>query len=382
MPTPKEGESKQEFVDRCIPIVLEEGTAEDGSQANAICHSIWEQHQKGLSPMYAIRRTILEPIKSFEAQDGKTKYRAMAVRFGSKEETDWYGTYFNKDTEYYLDWFKSRPWVYDHGLNPMMGPVRIGDWTEVEWTEEGIFFVGELLEHFKYQDAVEELIKHGVLYPSTGTLSYLMDWDWNTGHIRKWPIVELSSTTRPAEYRMEAMSPEVVKAVRTLEGGMDMGAKDLLSKLHIGPKAELPDEELEQEQEQGQEQDPAMDEAGVEVELVEQVGEFDLGELAETLAAYMGLDQFRHAIEGLDAVLAATQGRLEALEKAHNQLAETKAKSIKEAMTDGQNWFGSLFVASRDAEPEPDPDDDEVRGPVDSGQEGPAAIIQRMQNQG
>lgn len=46
MPTPRANESEEEFVKRCIPIVIQEGTAEDGSQANVVCHSMWTQHVK------------------------------------------------------------------------------------------------------------------------------------------------------------------------------------------------------------------------------------------------------------------------------------------------------------------------------------------------
>jgi hypothetical protein len=46
MPSPGQNETKDEFVKRCIPIVIHEGTAKDGSQANAICHSMWDQYVK------------------------------------------------------------------------------------------------------------------------------------------------------------------------------------------------------------------------------------------------------------------------------------------------------------------------------------------------
>lgn len=41
MPTPNDEESEEDFVSRCIPIVLKEGTAEDNKQAAAICHSMF-----------------------------------------------------------------------------------------------------------------------------------------------------------------------------------------------------------------------------------------------------------------------------------------------------------------------------------------------------
>ena len=47
MPTPNRGESENDFVQRCIPMVIREGTAKDGSQAAAICHSMFrQQHQQ------------------------------------------------------------------------------------------------------------------------------------------------------------------------------------------------------------------------------------------------------------------------------------------------------------------------------------------------
>lgn len=49
MPTPNPGESRDDFVSRCIPIVIEEGTPED--QAQAICFSMYEDgKQAGSNP--------------------------------------------------------------------------------------------------------------------------------------------------------------------------------------------------------------------------------------------------------------------------------------------------------------------------------------------
>ena len=46
MPNVNPNESEKEFVSRCIPIVLHEGTTKDPAQAAAICHSKWRQHLK------------------------------------------------------------------------------------------------------------------------------------------------------------------------------------------------------------------------------------------------------------------------------------------------------------------------------------------------
>ena len=46
MPTPGKDESKDDFISRCIPIVIREGTAKDKAQAAAICFSMWKEHLK------------------------------------------------------------------------------------------------------------------------------------------------------------------------------------------------------------------------------------------------------------------------------------------------------------------------------------------------
>ncbi len=46
MPVPNKNEKKKDFIDRCIPIVIEDKTAKDGAQANAICNSIWDESKK------------------------------------------------------------------------------------------------------------------------------------------------------------------------------------------------------------------------------------------------------------------------------------------------------------------------------------------------
>lgn len=46
MPNPRSGETEQEFVSRCIPVVMAEGTAKDARQASAICYSMFDRRNK------------------------------------------------------------------------------------------------------------------------------------------------------------------------------------------------------------------------------------------------------------------------------------------------------------------------------------------------
>lgn len=43
-PTPREGEAEEDFVQRCMPILIDEGKKPD--EAAAICHSMWREAQK------------------------------------------------------------------------------------------------------------------------------------------------------------------------------------------------------------------------------------------------------------------------------------------------------------------------------------------------
>lgn len=47
MPTPRDGETQEDFVQRCIPIVLEDGTAETDKQAMAVCYAMWDEVETG-----------------------------------------------------------------------------------------------------------------------------------------------------------------------------------------------------------------------------------------------------------------------------------------------------------------------------------------------
>lgn len=45
MPNVKPGESREDFVKRCIPLVIDDGTAKDGAQAAAVCNSMWRERE-------------------------------------------------------------------------------------------------------------------------------------------------------------------------------------------------------------------------------------------------------------------------------------------------------------------------------------------------
>jgi hypothetical protein len=55
MPKPRARESEKDFVNRCVGIVIAEGTAKDGAQGSAICHSIYKASKKNVFVRYMKR---------------------------------------------------------------------------------------------------------------------------------------------------------------------------------------------------------------------------------------------------------------------------------------------------------------------------------------
>ena len=55
MPSPRANESKEKFISRCVPIVLNEGTAKENKQAVAMCNSMFSQ--KKTSPAKHFEKT-------------------------------------------------------------------------------------------------------------------------------------------------------------------------------------------------------------------------------------------------------------------------------------------------------------------------------------
>lgn len=66
MPTPKKNETRDDFIDRCIPIVIDEGTAKDGKQAYAVCRSMYDdKKEKKMS-----NATLNADVKCFAQTEG------------------------------------------------------------------------------------------------------------------------------------------------------------------------------------------------------------------------------------------------------------------------------------------------------------------------
>ena len=128
-----------------------------------------------------------------------TRFEGLAIPFGGPiAGKDLDGEDFGPDTDYALDWFpQGRPVIYHHGVDGAMKTAVQGRQVEHEIIDEGIWARGELDKSAKYHATVSRLISAGKLFFSSGSVSHLVDVD-ETGHIKRWPWVELSLTPTPA----------------------------------------------------------------------------------------------------------------------------------------------------------------------------------------
>lgn len=168
------------------------------------------------SGLLVARRVARNPIKFVEGSE--LEYECHGILYGSRAKRDLEGTFFTKDTNFYLDWHTQWPWLYHHGMNKHVSLDNVGLWKSAVPDDVGVFMRGELDSRHRYLEQVQELLDDGDLFPSSGTFNYMMKVA-EDGEILDWPVGELSSTVAPAEFRMNPISQRAAKALETL-GGM------------------------------------------------------------------------------------------------------------------------------------------------------------------
>lgn len=107
MPTPEAGESQDEFISRCIPIVLEEGTAKDQEQAAAICFSMWKERKEARTMNY---------LRAFR-QESEVNDEGTPIRFVASTEGIKRDGMELKAEDWRLDNYHANPvvlWVHDY----------------------------------------------------------------------------------------------------------------------------------------------------------------------------------------------------------------------------------------------------------------------------
>lgn len=130
-------------------------------------------------------------------EDGSTAVLGgYGIIFGGH---DVQGETFTRDTDFMLDLVPDKLLLYDHGVNQKIGTQPLGRVpnASIKMDDMGLWIEAELDKSKAYAAYVLDLVKRGILGLSSGTVGHLMQRAGKT--ITRWPVVEFSLTTSPAE---------------------------------------------------------------------------------------------------------------------------------------------------------------------------------------
>ena len=183
---------REKYSERCQRVFMEAFNAADEDEATRfrIAHTAAGNCQEGKS-MTDIA------VKFVDGSD--TLIRGLAIPFGGPfGGKDFDGEDFGPDTDFAFDWFPTgRPLLYDHGLDGAQKMTVQGRQIEHVIDSEGVWAQAQLDKSAKYHATVSRLINGGKLFFSSGAVPHLVETD-ESGHIKKWPWIELSLTPTPA----------------------------------------------------------------------------------------------------------------------------------------------------------------------------------------
>lgn len=137
-------------------------------------------------------------VKILSETDQAARIGGYGVVFGGKDLDN---QYFTKDTNFWFEQLSpTPPLLYSHGMDEAIGKAPIGTVTAKTVDDDGVFFEAEIQKSAAYATQVLELIRKGVMGMSSGAVAHLVEVA-RGGHIKSWPLAELSLTVTPAEPR-------------------------------------------------------------------------------------------------------------------------------------------------------------------------------------
>jgi len=204
MPTPRERETRKEWMKRCIPVVLEDETAENQDQAVAICNSIWEKREMKIKET----DTLIAWGGAVKAL-GDGKIGGYLVQFTNNDDLDLEGEYFDENTDY----GEPKPIpptgtvYYQHGMDKKMGKRRLG-MASHKLDDFGIWAEAQLNLRDEYEKFIYAMAEKGKMGWSSGTANHLVERQITAKGtwIKTWPIgLDDTLTPVPAEPRNQVM---------------------------------------------------------------------------------------------------------------------------------------------------------------------------------
>jgi hypothetical protein len=175
-------------------------------------------------------------------QISTSKWKVLAIPFGGPfEGKDFDGEYFSPRTDIKPDWFDRRPLVWHHNLDGSMkaDPV-LGTADDTEKEEDGWWSTIWLDRSHQYWAQVDQMLRAGKLYGSSGSLPNFVRTDRKTGEILVWPYIEQTLTPTPANPFARVTAAKAVTHFEEANIGLSPAVRGLLTTDLESQAAELP----------------------------------------------------------------------------------------------------------------------------------------------
>ncbi len=197
MPTPRPSEeTEREWMQRCVPVVLEDGTAETQDQAVAVCSSMWADATKAArgTHMNSTRLRFRLDLKALDERE----FEGHAAVFGNVDlsgDVVIEGAFQRSLARHRRD--STMPpmfWMHNPGAVP-------GVWKEIHEDEKGLHVIGELVETQLGDEMRTLLQKKAVRGLSIGFRTVDVDFDKEGNRLLKeidlWEVSLVSLAMNP-----------------------------------------------------------------------------------------------------------------------------------------------------------------------------------------
>ncbi len=168
------------------------------------------------------------------------KWRVLAIPFGGPfDGKDLDGEFFSANTDIKPDWFDRRPLVWHHNLDQSMkaDPV-LGTAEDLDKSDDGWWTTVWLDRSHAYWAQVDELLRTGKIYGSSGSLPNFVRTDRKTGEILVWPYIEQTFTPTPANPYSRVVPAKAIDHFDEARIGLSPALRGILNDLD-GPTADL-----------------------------------------------------------------------------------------------------------------------------------------------
>jgi hypothetical protein len=169
-----------------------------------------------------------------------SKWRVLAIPFGGPfKGRDLDGEFFTPNTDIKPDWFDRRPLVWHHNQDKTMkaDPV-LGTADDLDMKSEGWWATLWLNRSHQYWSQVDELLRTGKVFGSSGSLPTFVRTDAKTGEILVWPYIEQTLTPTPANPYSVVVAAKAVGHFDEAGIGLSPAVRGLLNDLE-GHAADL-----------------------------------------------------------------------------------------------------------------------------------------------